>query len=157
MSRSPLPVDPSSHGGPWCRALAPRAPARPSSEPLRSCARSMPTRHRCMSSPLRSTPACVPRLPPGATRVALAASLRGRRPRSRRLAATTSPAAFPCRHPIRALAPWSGLRAHCYAPRRGCQPASRRRTRPGSVRPAPPPSTTGWPLHFSQSTWGGRR
>jgi hypothetical protein len=54
------------------------------------------------------------------------------------LTATTSPVAFPCRHPICALAPWSGLRAHCYAPRRGCQPASRRRTRPRSVRPAPP-------------------
>jgi hypothetical protein len=47
----------------------------------------MPTRHRCMSSPLCSTPECVPRPPPGTTRVALAASLRGRRPRSRRLAA----------------------------------------------------------------------
>jgi hypothetical protein len=107
-----------------------------------------------LSSPLRSTPACVPRLPPGATRIAPAASLHGRRPQSRRLATrggSRPPHPLrpsPCRHPIRALALWSGLRTHCCAPHRGCQPASHRRTRPRSVRPAPPPSMTDRPLHF---------
>jgi hypothetical protein len=122
---------------PACRRREISGHVRPTAPPLRK-------KSRTSCSPVC---ACVPRLPPGVTRIAPAASLRSQWPRSRWLAATTSPAAFPCR-PIRALAPWSGLRAHCCAPRRGCHPASRQRTRPRSMRPAPPPSTTGRPLHF---------
>jgi hypothetical protein len=126
-----LPLHTTAVAAPGAELWRPKPPLVPRLTPAKLRARSVPTRSRCMSAQLRSTPTCVPRLPPGATRIAPAASLHGLRPQSRRLATrggSRPPDPLwpsPCRHPIRALALWSGLRTHCCAPRRGCQPASR--------------------------------